>query len=270
MSDVAVNDCAENDFAKSDFEFVVCIPARFASSRLPGKPLIQLKGKALILWATEAALQLGAQEVVVATDDERILEVVKQHGHQAVMTRQDHATGTDRIAECAELMGWGEDTWVLNYQGDEPSIPVANVRQVIQAVQANGRASIGTLYQAIQSAADLFNPNVVKLVTNHHQEAMYFSRAPIPWVQNAFKAQASSLQDLPAGISFKHHIGLYMYKVNFLRQFSQTPMGALEQAESLEQLRALAMGHVIVAAAAVAPMPHGIDTPADVERFENS
>ena len=265
-----MSDLTERDFSVNDFQFVVCIPARYASSRLPGKPLIQLKGKPLILWATEAALQLGAKEVVVATDDQRIMEVVKQHGHQAVMTREDHATGTDRIAECAELMGWGDDTWVLNYQGDEPNIPAANVRQVIQAVQANPRASIGTLYQAVQSTADLFNPNVVKLVTNHQQEAMYFSRAPIPWVQAAFNSADPSLTDLPDGVSFKHHIGLYMYKVNFLRQFSQTPMGELERAESLEQLRALAMGQVIVAASAVEPMPHGIDTPADVERFENS
>ncbi|WP_223789456.1 3-deoxy-manno-octulosonate cytidylyltransferase [Marinicella meishanensis] len=259
-----------NEFADKEFEFVVCIPARYASTRLPGKPLIELKGKALVLWAAEAAAQLGAKEVVVATDDERILAVVQQHGHQAVMTRQDHATGTDRIAECAELMGWDDDTWVLNYQGDEPNIPKANVQQVIQVVQANPRASIGTLYQPVQSTADLFNPNVVKLVTNEQQEAMYFSRAPIPWVQAEFNSLDPQSNQLPTAVSFKHHIGLYMYKVNFLRQFSQAPMAALEQAESLEQLRALAMGKVIVAAAAVAPMPHGIDTAADVARFENN
>ncbi len=254
----------------NNFDFVVCIPARFASTRLPGKPLIKLKGKELILWAIDAANQLGARQVVVATDDERIQSLVESHGHQAVMTDANHPTGTDRIAQCAEIMGWEETTWVLNYQGDEPEISVANVEQVIQLIQAQPQASIGTLYQRVNSMADLFNPNVVKLVTNHQQQALYFSRAPIPWSQNLFQVPQDLSAALPANVDFKHHVGMYMYKVEFLQRFVQTPMAVLEKTESLEQLRALAMGEVIVAAATVEPMPHGIDTAADIERFENS
>ena len=247
-------------------EFVVCIPARFASTRLPGKPLIELKGKALILWAIEAANQLGAKQVVVATDDERIHALVASQGHEVVMTGNDHQSGTDRIAECAEIMGWSDSTWVLNYQGDEPGIPKANVNQVVSLVQNHPDASIGTLYQVINNLDDLFNPNVVKLVTDDQQKALYFSRAPIPWSQKYFVEPKS----MPVGIEYKHHIGLYMYKVDFLKRFTQTSASTLETTESLEQLRAMQTGETIVAAAAVEPMPHGIDTLEDVKRFEKT
>ena len=250
----------------NEFEFVVCIPARYASTRLPGKPLIELKGKALVLWAVEAANKLGARQVVVATDDQRIYDLVKSQGHQAVMTSTAHQSGTDRIAECAQIMGWPEDTWVLNYQGDEPNVPVENVNQVIETVKKNPHASIGTLYQIINNLDDLFNPNVVKLVTNDQQHAMYFSRAPIPWSQKHFKEPMS----LPDDVEYKHHIGLYMYKVGFLHRFAENSPSNLEVSESLEQLRALQAGEIIVAAKAVKSMPHGIDTPADVKKFEDS
>ena len=250
----------------NEFKFVVCVPARYASSRLPGKPLIELKGKALILWAVEAAKQLGAEQVVVATDDTRIRDLVLANGHHAVMTQESHPSGTDRIAECAEMMGWNDDTWVLNYQGDEPNIPLENVNQVIELVKKYPHASMGTLYQVIDNLTDLFNPNVVKLVTDDQQQAMYFSRAPIPWAQKEFRAP----KKMPREVEYKHHIGLYMYKVEFLKRFTKEPPSALEKTESLEQLRALAMADTIVAAPAVVPMPHGIDTQADVERFENS
>ena len=250
----------------SDFKFMVCIPTRYASTRLPGKPLIELKGKALILWAIEAANQLGAEQVVVATDDSRIQALVASKGHQVIMTDTNHQSGTDRIAECAAVMGWDEETWVLNYQGDEPNIPMANVQQVINLVKSHPTASIGTLYQNINNLTDLFNPNLVKLVTDDQQRALYFSRAPIPWAQKEFREPKS----MPAGVTYKHHIGLYMYKVGFLKRFAAAPVAALEQTESLEQLRALAMGDTIVAAPAVAQMPHGIDTAADVARFEKS
>ncbi|MCX7554727.1 3-deoxy-manno-octulosonate cytidylyltransferase [Marinicella sp. S1101] len=254
----------------SDFEFVVCIPARYASSRLPGKPLIKLKGKELILWAVDAANQLGASAVVVATDDQRIASLVESHGHHVVMTRKDHQTGTDRLAECAAIMGWSDETWVLNYQGDEPDVPQANVQQVIDVVKKHPNASIGTLYQSINSVADLFSPNVVKLVTGADDRALYFSRAPIPWSQKQFNQPIENISHLPEGVTYKHHIGLYMYKTSFLHRFTQWPVGQMEKIESLEQLRALEHHEIIVAAAAVKPMPHGIDTPADVERFENS
>ncbi len=250
----------------SAFEFVICIPARYASTRLPGKPLIELKGKALILWAIEAANKLGAKEVVVATDDQRIFDLVTKHGHQVVMTSADHQSGTDRIAECAKLMDWNDETWVLNYQGDEPNVPVENVEQVIDVLKNHPEASIGTLYQVITNLDDLFNPNVVKLVTDHKQRAMYFSRAPIPWSQKTFKKPMS----LPFGMDYKHHIGLYMYKVGFLNRFAKNKPSSLEVVESLEQLRALQSGEIIVAAKAVKPMPHGIDTPEDVKKFEES
>ncbi len=250
----------------SELPFVICIPARYASTRLPGKPLIKLKGKALILWAIDSASQLGAKQVVVATDDERIAQLVKSHGHEAVMTNENHQSGTDRIAECAALMGWDDDTWVLNYQGDEPSIPSTNVQQVIKAVKADADASIGTLYQYIDNLDDLFNPNVVKLVTDDMGRAIYFSRAPIPWSQSEFVAP----KKMPVDVRYKHHIGLYMYKVAFLKRFAKTPPSSLEKTESLEQLRALAAGDVIVAAPAVEPMPHGIDTLADVDKFEQT
>lgn len=248
------------------FKFVVCVPARYASTRLPGKPLIKLKGKHLILWAVEAANQLGAEQVVVATDDTRIRDLVEANGHQAIMTEESHRSGTDRIAECANKMEWSDDTWVLNYQGDEPNIPLDNVNQVIELVKKYPHASIGTLYQVIDNLEDIFNPNVVKLVTDDKQQALYFSRAPIPWAQKEFRAPKS----MPKEVEYKHHIGLYMYKVGFLKRFAQAAPSALEKSESLEQLRALAMADTIVAAPAVAPMPHGIDTHADVERFENS
>ncbi len=263
MSDAHNYDGTEN---AAGFKFVVCIPARYGSSRLPGKPLIELKGKALILWAIEAANQLGAEQVVVATDDTRIQKLVESNGHQSVMTDVEHQSGTDRIAECANLMGWNNDTWVLNYQGDEPNIPLANVQQVIDLVKEHPEASIGTLYQTIDNLTDLFNPNVVKLVTDKQQHALYFSRAPIPWAQKEFREPKS----MPNDVIYKHHIGLYMYKVDFLQRFAAAPVAVLEQTESLEQLRALAMGDIIVAAPALESMPHGIDTKADVERFENS
>jgi 3-deoxy-manno-octulosonate cytidylyltransferase (CMP-KDO synthetase) len=248
----------------SEFPFVVCVPARYASTRLPGKPLIEIGGKPLILWAVESASELGAEEVVVATDDERIERVVKAAGYRVVMTRADHQSGTDRIAECASSMGWSEDTWVLNYQGDEPRIPVANVREVIELIKQHPDASIGTLYQDINQAEQIFDPNCVKLVTDQTGKALYFSRAPIPWSQAAFADR-----EVPEGMTCKHHIGLYMYKVGFLRKFAALPPSQLEQLESLEQLRALENGEVIVAARAVKPMPRGIDTPEDVVAFES-
>lgn len=250
----------------SDFEFVVCIPARYASTRLPGKPLIPLKGKALILWAIEAANKLGAKEVVVATDDQRIFDLVAAHGYPVVMTSNEHQTGTDRIAECGQLMGWSDETWVLNYQGDEPNVPVENVHQVIEVVKQHPEASIGTLYQVIDDVDVLFNPNVVKLVADNQQRALYFSRAPIPWSQKEFK----ETKQLPQGIEYKHHMGLYMYKMAFLKKFTQNQPSSLEVTESLEQLRALQTGETIVVAKAVKPMPHGIDTPEDVKKFEDS
>ncbi len=251
----------------TDFEFVICIPARYHSTRLPGKPLIELKGKPLILWAVESAHKLGAREVTVATDDQRIYEVVQNAGYDVVMTDSSHTTGTDRIAECAQIKNWSADTWVLNYQGDEPKIPRENVIQVLNLLRHNPDAAIGTLFQPIDDLETLFDPNVVKVVVNDQQQALYFSRAPIPWSQSCFSQQAKCLPD---DIEYKRHIGLYVYKVAFLNTFNQLKPAAIEVCESLEQLRALVAGERIVVARAVSEMPHGIDTAEDIMRFEQS
>lgn len=246
-------------------DFVVCIPARYESSRLPGKPLIKLNGKELILWAIESANKLPAKQIVVATDDQRIYDFVKQHGQQVVMTDRNHQTGTDRIAECAELMNWHEELPVLNYQGDEPNIPIENVNAALQLFKQYPNLSIGTLYQKIDQVNDLFDPNVVKLITDQNNHALYFSRSVIPWSQQHF-SQKNKI--LPPNIEYKRHIGLYVYRVKFLRQFSRLKPHYLEQTESLEQLRALANGYQIAAAKAPMPMPHGIDTKQDIINFE--
>lgn len=247
-------------------DFVICIPARYQSTRLPGKPLIPLKGKPLIQWAIESANKLGAKEVVVATDDQRIFDRVQSLGQQVIMTDPNHPSGTDRIAECAQIMGWHDDSLVLNYQGDEPLTPEANIQAVLDLFKKHKDISIGTLYQEINKIEDVFNPNVVKIVTDNDDLALYFSRAPIPWSQQMFNHDGQA--QLPADITYKHHIGLYVYRVAFLKDFAALPQAAIEATESLEQLRALATGHRIATAKALLSMPHGIDTAEDVAAFE--
>jgi len=249
-------------------DFVVCIPARYQSSRLPGKPLIEIAGKPLIGWALASAAKLPARECVVATDDARILRYVQQLGHRAVLTDSSHATGTDRLAETAKLCEWDDDTIVLNYQGDEPLVPQANLLAVIEALRQHPSASVATLYQDIEETASVFDPNVVKVVTDEHDRALYFSRAPIPWDRNTWdQANKSHSQPIAKG-QYKHHIGLYAYRVGFLKRFALAPVGGLEKLESLEQLRALQMGETIIAVRAPQAMPNGIDTPEDIERFK--
>ena len=247
-------------------EFVICIPARYQSTRLPGKPLINIKGKPLIQWAIESANKLGATEVVVATDDKRIFDFVTSLNQKVVMTKSDHQSGTDRISECAEIMNWPDETLVLNYQGDEPLIPKENIKAVLQLFEQHKDISIGTLYQEIKTTEDIFNPNMVKIVTDKNDKALYFSRAPIPWSQHLFNHLGTS--ELPQNITYKHHIGLYVYRVSFLKAFTQLSQSDLETTESLEQLRALSTGHKIGTAKALLPTPHGIDTPQDILLFE--
>ncbi|WP_395375082.1 3-deoxy-manno-octulosonate cytidylyltransferase [Marinicella sp. W31] len=246
--------------------FTVCIPARYGSTRLPGKPLRKIAGKELILWAVESAAALQPDDLVVATDDERIQVCVEKAGHQAVMTSSEHATGTDRLAECAEIMQWKDEVIVLNYQGDEPMIPRMNLQIVIEALQNNKEASIATLYQPIETVEQLLNPNVVKVVTDKFSRALYFSRAPIPWQQGQKALDAEQWQ-LGLDMPYKRHVGLYAYTVAFLREFGSHDMDAVEQLESLEQLRALRMGHQIMAMPAAQPMPPGIDTEDDLKAF---
>ena len=246
-------------------DVVICLPARYQSSRLPGKPLIEIAGKPLIIWALESAAKIKAKQMVVATDDQRIQKMVESKGYHAIMTSDMHQSGTDRIAEVAQKLSWSDDTIVVNYQGDEPLIPKANIQQLISALEDNKAASIATLYQSIDNYQDLINPNNVKLVCDNKSYALYFSRAAIPYSREAFSAH--KLDHL---IDYKHHIGIYAYRASFLKSFSQLPSSELERTESLEQLRAMSYGYRIIAKKAGQIMPHGIDTQADIERFERS
>ena len=244
--------------------FVVAIPARYAASRLPGKPLRLLGGQPLVRRVAERALQAGASEVWVATDDTRIAEALAGlNDVHVAMTSSAHVSGTDRLAECADLAGWDDATSVVNLQGDEPFAPVAGIRAVA-ALLSSSTAEMATLVTPIEQPHELFDPNVVKVVRNADGDAQYFSRAPIPWHRDAF---ASSREQLPAG-QWLRHIGIYGYSAGFLRRFAAMPAGALEQIESLEQLRVLEAGMRIAVALTPESFPPGIDTAQDLSRAE--
>ena len=255
--------------AKSDagvvLPFHIVIPARYASTRLPAKALADIAGKPMIVRVAEAAQQVGVERgrIWVATDHRDIVAAVERHGYQAVMTRGDHPSGTDRIAEVALQRAWGDQEIVVNLQGDEPLIDPALVGAVAAALERDPGASMATASCAIATAADLFNPNVVKVVTDAAKRALYFSRAPIPWHRDGFSADRSQLPlDLPA----RRHIGLYAYRVAFLRRYLELSPAPLERCESLEQLRALWHGHAIsVVDWATAPAA-GVDTEEDLAR----
>lgn len=246
-------------------DFVVAIPARYAASRLPGKPLRLLGGEPLVLHVARRALLAGAREVWVATDDTRIADALGGLADVNVaMTDAAHASGTDRLAECARIAGWADDTVVVNLQGDEPFAPAAGIRAVAEAL-GDGRAPMSTLATLVEDAETLFDPNVVKLVRNVRNEAMYFSRAPIAWHRDGF---ARSREVLPDGHRWLRHIGIYGYRARFLQQFAAMPPGTLERVENLEQLRVLEAGFPISVALSPAPFPPGIDTPEDLARAE--
>ncbi|MBD8695103.1 3-deoxy-manno-octulosonate cytidylyltransferase [Stenotrophomonas sp. CFBP 13718] len=246
-------------------DFVVAIPARYAASRLPGKPLRLLGGEPLVLHVARRALLAGAREVWVATDDTRIADALGGLADVNVaMTDAAHASGTDRLAECARIAGWVDDTVVVNLQGDEPFAPAAGIRAVAEAL-GDGQAPMSTLATLVEDAETLFDPNVVKLVRNVRNEAMYFSRAPIAWHRDGF---ARSREVLPDGHRWLRHIGIYGYRARFLQQFAAMPPGTLEQVENLEQLRVLEAGFPISVALSPAPFPPGIDTPEDLARAE--
>jgi 3-deoxy-manno-octulosonate cytidylyltransferase (CMP-KDO synthetase) len=244
--------------------FIVAIPARFGASRLPGKPLRSLGGEPVIAHVVRRARAAGAREVWVATDDARIAEAVAGSGAQVAMTDPAHASGSDRLAECARIAGWGDDDIVVNLQGDEPFAPASGIRAVAETLAASG-APMATLATPVEDAATLFDPNAVKLVRADNGDALYFSRAPIPWARDAFAANRDAL---PAGDAWLRHIGIYAYRVGFLRAFAALPPSTLERIESLEQLRALENGHRIAVALAPEPFPPGIDTPEDLARAE--
>lgn len=249
-------------------EFGVIIPARYASKRLPGKPLIDLGGKPMVVRVLEIAQQAGAAFAMVATDDERIVEAVVAAGGEAMITDPEHETGTDRLAEVARRLHLEEDLIVVNLQGDEPGLPPELVQRVAQALRDNPEAAMATLATPLRDRRELFDSNVVKVVLNQAGRAMYFSRAPIPWRRGAFEIPAETDTDALPEDMFLRHIGLYAYRVSTLLSLSQIRPAPVEQAESLEQLRALWLGHQIqVAVVPELPAP-SVDVPADVERVQ--
>ncbi|KTT03565.1 3-deoxy-manno-octulosonate cytidylyltransferase [Pseudomonas oryzihabitans] len=243
--------------------FTVVIPARLASTRLPNKPLLDIAGKPMIQHVWEQARRSGAERVVVATDHDDILRACEGFGAQVLLTRADHASGTDRLAEVAELLGLADDALVVNVQGDEPLIPPAVIDQVATNLAAHPEAGVATLAEPIHDADSLFNPNVVKVATDVNGLALTFSRAPLPWARNAFAGDRSQL---PQGFPYRRHIGIYAYRAGFLTDFVGWGPCPLEETEALEQLRALWHGVRIHVADALEAPQAGVDTAEDLER----
>ena len=239
--------------------FKVVIPARYESVRFPGKPLADIHGRPMIQWVHECALQSGAAEVIVATDNIRIGMVAEDFGATVCMTGSQHASGTDRIGEVVHKLGWADDTIVVNLQGDEPLTPPEIIRQVADNLQQQPDADCATLYAPIAEAGEAGDPNTVKLVFDNRGYALYFSRAAIPHQRDAGAAAPQ----------YYRHIGMYAYRACLLKQYSQLPSSELEQYEKLEQLRLLANGLRIHVDAAQRLPGAGIDTPADLERVKS-
>jgi 3-deoxy-manno-octulosonate cytidylyltransferase (CMP-KDO synthetase) len=246
-------------------DFKVVIPARYGSTRLPGKPLLTIAGKPMIAHVCAKAQQAGAAQVVVATDDERIYRVVTDLGVSALITRADHQSGTERITEVAEHFGWQADDLIVNLQGDEPLVPAELIRELAVELASQEHAGIATLAAKITETAELFNPNAVKVVLNNAGYALYFSRAAIPWDRDGF-AQA---QPQPTGkMPYYRHIGMYAYRVGFLRRYCSWLPSALESVESLEQLRILWYGEQIKVRVIANTPAAGVDTQEDLLRVE--
>jgi 3-deoxy-manno-octulosonate cytidylyltransferase (CMP-KDO synthetase) len=243
--------------------FCVVIPARHASTRLPGKILADIGGKPMVAHVADRARESGASEVVVATDHRDILDAVVRLGHQAVMTRPDHASGTDRIAEVASLRGYPPERIVVNVQGDEPLIAPALIQAVAAQLESHAQASVATACCAITDAAAFANPNFVKVVMDCHGYALYFSRATIPYARDAFAADISAL---PAALPAYRHIGIYAYRAAFLASYAALAPAPIEQFEALEQLRALWHGYRVSVAVTDAAPHAGVDTADDLER----
>lgn len=247
-------------------DFIVAIPARYASTRLPGKPLRSLGGRPLVVRVAERARAAGAAQVVVATDDARIADALADSGVAVCMTRADHASGSDRLAECAITLGWPDDLIVVNLQGDEPFAPVSGI-QCVAAALAEDDAAMATLATPVESVRQWFDPNCVKVVRDLRGRALYFTRAPVPWARAAL---ARDRTELPDGVQVLRHIGIYAYRAGFLKAFARLPATPLERVESLEQLRALEHGHPIAVRLAPEPFPPGVDTAEDLARAEQA
>ena len=238
----------------------VVIPARFASTRLPGKPLLEIAGQPMIWHVYQRALESAADQVVIATDDQRIADAATAFGAQVCMTAADHQSGTDRIAEVAAKLGWGGDDIVVNLQGDEPLMPARLLDQVAQALAARPQAAMSTL--AVPLDADqVFDSNAVKVVADRHGMALYFSRAPIPWKRGQFEQREAQAEGM------LRHLGIYAYRVSFLQRYVAWAAAPIEQDESLEQLRVLWQGERIAVDVAGEAPPAGIDTEEDYQRL---
>ncbi|MFN2332042.1 MAG: 3-deoxy-manno-octulosonate cytidylyltransferase [Halomonas sp.] len=263
-------------------EFIAVIPARFASSRLPGKPLVEIAGEPMVAHVWRRACASRATRVVVATDDARIEKALAEFGAEVLMTRDDHPSGTDRLAEVADRLGLADDAVLVNVQGDEPLIPAMLIDQVADRLFDDPEASIATLAETISDVETLFNPNVVKVVRALSGRALYFSRAPLPWDREAWDREAGDREawdreawdrdafaTRPALLetdAWLRHIGLYAYRAGFLAEYGDWTPSPLEQIEHLEQLRALHHGHTIQVALAREPHPAGVDTVEDLAR----
>jgi 3-deoxy-manno-octulosonate cytidylyltransferase (CMP-KDO synthetase) len=243
--------------------FVAIIPARLASTRLPRKPLADLGGRPMVVRVAERARASGARRSIVATDSDEVRAACAVFGVEAVLTSPDHATGTDRLAEAAATLGLGDDEIVVNVQGDEPLIPAPVIAAVADLLARRSDCAIATAAHRLHDAAEFFSPHVVKVVTDAEGTATLFSRAPIPWSRDAF---ALALDTLPASLPALRHVGLYAYRVAFLRRYPTLAPAAIEQHESLEQLRALWHGCRIAVLTLDAPLPPGVDTPDDLHK----
>ncbi|EKO3427851.1 3-deoxy-manno-octulosonate cytidylyltransferase [Vibrio fluvialis] len=238
--------------------FTVVIPARYQSTRLPGKPLADIAGKPMVQWVYEQAMQAGAERVIIATDDARVEQAVLAFGGTVCMTSPDHQSGTERLAEVVKLMGIEDDHIIVNVQGDEPLIPPSIIRQVADNLAAS-QAPMATLAVEISHEDEVFNPNAVKVVTDKDGYALYFSRATIPWDRDNFAKDKAVVQPL------MRHIGIYAYRAGFINTYIQWPASQLEKIECLEQLRVLWYGEKIHVAVALEAPPAGVDTPEDLD-----
>ncbi len=243
--------------------FNVVIPARYASSRFPGKPLQLICGIPMIVHVCQRAAKSGAEQVIVATDDQRIIKTVEQAGYRAMMTRDDHASGTDRIAEVAEKEGWADATIVVNIQGDEPLIEPSNIKTLVNTLISQSKADIATIATPITKMTELFDSNAVKVVTDYKGYALYFSRATIPWDRDRFPDAFDAVAN-----QHHRHIGLYAYRAEFLKRYVKMQVAPIEALEKLEQLRMLWNSESIIVAE-ISPAPAtGVDTPEDLVRVE--
>lgn len=245
-------------------QFHIIIPARYASTRLPGKPLRQLAGKAILQHVYEQANKSLAKSVIIATDDDRIKQAAEQFGAEVCMTSAEHVSGTERLAEVIDIKGFAEDDIILNLQGDEPMMPPACLDQVARLLLEHTDCKMASLCEPVTSAEDLFDPNVVKVVLDKNRHAMYFSRAPLPWHREAFSDNAKVLPDAE-GLYYRH-IGLYAYRAGFIKTYLTLAASPVEKAESLEQLRVLWHGEKIAMDIAKQSPGPGIDTEDDLQK----